>query len=305
MLRHSSLRPDAEALARAVVERGLDTRRMLLTADGVLPIQLVRDGHVDETLRRVIAGGLDPVEAVRMATLHPAMYLGLDAHLGSVAPGRCADLVLVDERYRAQRVMVDGHWLDSAEPAAGPDWSAHTLPIAPLRLSADELRARCFDAPPLRRQGAFARLEPSGERGETLAVLAARDGSWTTATTLHGLDLEGVASTYTGSSDVLLLGRNPEAMLAAHAQVASFGGGMAGGGAGVPMPIFGMLSADPLPRLADALATFEAATGVPTDPPFPYVTKFLTLPAFPSVFLTPAGLVDLRAGTTLAPTTRA
>jgi adenine deaminase len=303
MLRHSSLRPDAEALARAAVERGLDTRRMLLTADGVLPIQLVRDGHVDETLRRVIAGGIDPVEAVRMATLHPATYLGLDAHLGSVAPGRCADLVLVDDVQapRARRVMVDGRWLEDIEPPAGPDWSAHTQPIAPLRLTAEQLRARCEDAPPLRRHGAFARLEPGGERGGTLAVLAARDGRWTTATTLHGLDLEGVASTYTGSGDVLLLGRDPEAMLAAHARVAGYGGGMAGGGVGVAMPIFGTLSAEPLPRLAKALASFEHANGVPGDPPFAYLTTFLTLPALPAVCLTPAGLVDVRAGTILAP----
>jgi adenine deaminase len=294
MLRHSSLRPDAEALAQAVVERGLDTRRMLLTADGVLPIQLVRDGHVDETLRRVIAGGIEPFEAVRMATLHSATYLGLDAHLGSIAPGRCADLVLVDDDFRPLRVMADGRWLDEIEAPPGPDWSAHTTLIAPLNLSAEQLRARCEDAPPLRRHGAFARLEPGGARGDTLALLAARDGTWTTATTLHGLDLEGVASSYTGSGDILLLGRDPDPMLTAHAQVASYGGGMAGAGTGVPMPIFGSLSSEPLPRLAHQLTTFEAANHVPSDPPFAYLTKFLTLPALPAVFITPAGIVDLR-----------
>jgi adenine deaminase len=138
-------------------------------------------------------------------------------------------------------------------------------------------------------------------RGAALAMLVARDGSWTTAATLHGLDLEGVASTYTGSGDVLLLGRDPEAMLAAHARVAASGGGMAGGGVGVAMPIFGTLSSEPLPRLAEALAAFEHANDVPSDPPFAYLTTFLTLPALPAVCLTPAGLVDVRAGTVLAP----
>ena len=88
-------------------------------------------------------------------------------------------------------------------------------------------------------------------------------------------------------------------MLAAHAQVASYGGGMAGNGTGVPMPIFGSLSPEPLPHLAAQLAAFEAANHVPSDPPFAYLTSFLTLPALPAVFLTPAGLVDLRTGTTL------
>src|SRR3954453_17019904 len=166
MLRHSSLRPDAQALPRAVVERGLDSRRLLLTADGVLPGQLVRDGHVDETLRRVIAGGIDPVEAIRMATLHPATYLGLDAHLGSIAVGRCADLVLIDSltEPRAQRVMVDGRWLDAV------DWPRAELPhagtpIAPLTLTAAELRARCESGPRLRLEGVFARRDDAAARG--------------------------------------------------------------------------------------------------------------------------------------------
>ncbi len=302
MLRHSSLRPDAEGLAHAVVARGLETRRMLLTSDGVLPVQLVRDGHLDETLRRAINGGIDPVEAVRMATLHPATYLGLDGHLGAVAPGRCADLVLVEDLAdpRPARVMHDGGWLGAPAGEDPVGWHAFGVPLAPLRLRADELRDRCHAAPPLRRQGPFARLHPGAGRGRTLAVLAARDGSWTTATTLHGLDVEGVASTFTGSGDVLLLGRDADALLAAHAAVAAAGGGMAGGGVTVPMPVFGHLSPAPLPELAAQLAALEHATGLPEHPPFGYLTTFLTLPALPGVCLTPKGLFDVRAGSVLA-----
>ena len=87
----------------------------MLTADGVTPQTLV-GGHLDTVVRRVIEGGVDPVDAMRMATLHAATYLGLDAHVGSVAPGRCADLVVVSslEDFVPERVMCDGAWVGDA-----------------------------------------------------------------------------------------------------------------------------------------------------------------------------------------------
>ncbi len=41
-------------------------------------------------------GGMTPLEAIRTATLNPARYLGLDADLGSLQPGKLADLVVID-----------------------------------------------------------------------------------------------------------------------------------------------------------------------------------------------------------------
>src|SRR3954453_21413084 len=87
MLRHSTMRPDGVALGRAVHDAKLPTTRMPLTADGLLPQDLAR-GHLDRVVRAVVKGGVEPVDAVRMATLHPATYLGLDAHLASLRPGR-------------------------------------------------------------------------------------------------------------------------------------------------------------------------------------------------------------------------
>ena len=49
-----------------------------------------------EELETLVSAGLTPLEAVRSATLNPARFLGLTDSLGSVAPGKVADLVLLE-----------------------------------------------------------------------------------------------------------------------------------------------------------------------------------------------------------------
>ncbi|MFD0868860.1 N-acetylglucosamine-6-phosphate deacetylase [Paenibacillus residui] len=56
--------------------------------------------------------GLKPYEAARLASLNPARILGLNQRKGSLAPGKDADLVVLNERFEVQRVMSLGHWLE-------------------------------------------------------------------------------------------------------------------------------------------------------------------------------------------------
>jgi N-acetylglucosamine-6-phosphate deacetylase len=61
--------------------------------------------------------GVPLVDAVAAATATPAAALGLDG-VGVLAPGRPADLVLLDDALRVQRVMRRGDWVDPASPAS-------------------------------------------------------------------------------------------------------------------------------------------------------------------------------------------
>ena len=55
--------------------------------------------------------GIPLVEAVRMTTLTPARIIGVDRDFGSLEPGKRADLVVFDDAFVAQRVMLDGEWI--------------------------------------------------------------------------------------------------------------------------------------------------------------------------------------------------
>jgi adenine deaminase len=67
----------------------------ILVTDDVMPDNLLRFGHLDYVCRTFIQNGMDPVEAVRSATLRPAEHMRMH-HLGAIAPGRVADIVLVN-----------------------------------------------------------------------------------------------------------------------------------------------------------------------------------------------------------------
>src|SRR3990170_3856137 len=81
---------------RAVTERpGLDTRFFTLITDDATPATLVRDGHMSRAVRAAIAEGVSPITAVQMATINAAQMLERSRWLGTIAPGRAADILIV------------------------------------------------------------------------------------------------------------------------------------------------------------------------------------------------------------------
>jgi adenine deaminase len=134
-LRHSSLRPDLPELLRIITEEDIDTRRVCLTADGPAPDVIAENGYLDGLLRLAVEAGVDPVKAIQMATVNPAAYLQLDDHLGGVAPGRLADIVLLNDlsSFRPQLVIAGGKVAaregELIEPTPGIDWESFGLQL--------------------------------------------------------------------------------------------------------------------------------------------------------------------------------
>lgn len=69
-----------------------NARRCFLVSDDRHPLDLLREGHLDFTVKKAISLGLEPVRAIQMVTINPAEYFGL-RNLGAIAPGYQADLV--------------------------------------------------------------------------------------------------------------------------------------------------------------------------------------------------------------------
>lgn len=97
MLRLGSAWYDVKAQITAVTGRGLDARGFILCTDDCHSGTLVHEGHMNRVVRHAIACGADPLVAIQMATLNPATHFGLERELGSIAPGRRADLILTHD----------------------------------------------------------------------------------------------------------------------------------------------------------------------------------------------------------------
>ncbi|MDR1863335.1 MAG: adenine deaminase [Treponema sp.] len=107
MLRQGSACRDLRRLLPAVTRE--NSRRCLLCSDDCQAGTILEEGHIDKDLRICVEEGLDPMTAIRMATLNPAECFGLDDR-GGLAPGKRADLVLVKDlrEFKAQRVFLRG-----------------------------------------------------------------------------------------------------------------------------------------------------------------------------------------------------
>ncbi len=94
MLRLGSAWYDVASQVKAITELGLDSRNFILCTDDSHSGTLVHDGHMNRVVRHAIAQGLKPVTAIQMATLNTAVHFGVEKEIGSITPGRYADIII-------------------------------------------------------------------------------------------------------------------------------------------------------------------------------------------------------------------
>ncbi len=138
MLRLGSAWYDVAAQVKAITERGLDPRNFILCTDDSHSGTLVNDGHMNRVVRHAIAQGLKPVTAIQMATLNTAQHFGLERELGSIAPGRRADLIVtsdltelpVEMVFARGKLLAEGGRLAADIPAYDyPDSAKNTVKL--------------------------------------------------------------------------------------------------------------------------------------------------------------------------------
>ena len=107
MLRLGSAWYDVASQVKAITEAGLDPRNFILCTDDSHSGTLVEEGHMDRVVRHAIAQGLKPVTAIQMATINAAQHFGLEREIGSIAPGRQADFLIVSD---LAALVIDEVW---------------------------------------------------------------------------------------------------------------------------------------------------------------------------------------------------
>jgi adenine deaminase len=106
---------------------------------------------MDHVLRRAVGFGLSPVRAIQAVTLHPAAYSGVEQEVGGIAPGRFADMALLEdlESFRVQATLIggkmvaeEGQSLVQTVPVSVPHEMTHSLRLHP-NISEKQFRVQC------------------------------------------------------------------------------------------------------------------------------------------------------------------
>lgn len=250
--RYGTFRDDIDALVEPCEAVG--PAELSLSTDWIWPTDIVDKGYMDTVVRRTIDAGIDPVDAVRMATLTPARQFGLDG-VGSLSPGSHADIIVLEdlESVAVDTVISDGEVVVEAgtplvtpRPHEYPDWlydsvnvsvdeSMFRVPVS----AGDDGAVRGIEC----EGGTISSettLEPSVEGDEFVADPGADvlkialldrspggDGAgFTGFVSGFGLEEGAVATTHTWQTPgVLAVGTSTDAIRRAVGEVAAMGGG--------------------------------------------------------------------------------
>ena len=105
LIREGSAAQDLDAVIKMITENHVDTRHCALVSDDIDMLHIYEKGHLDYKVRKAIKDGVNPINAIQMVTLNPAESLKIDSKYGSIAPGKCADIVFLSD---LENCVVDG-----------------------------------------------------------------------------------------------------------------------------------------------------------------------------------------------------
>ncbi|RPJ41226.1 MAG: adenine deaminase, partial [Chloroflexi bacterium] len=263
-----------------VTEAHLDPRNLLLCTDDSHSATLVQEGHMDRVVRHAIAQGLAPILAIQMATINTAEHFGLSRELGMIAPGRWADIVLVEDLTnfqaglviaRGQVVAENGRLLIDLPEVVYPGWALNSVNLKrPLRVEDFRLTAAANStltanvigvienqAPtrhlriPVEAQDGEVRADPTNDLAKVALVERHQATGGVQLGLVQGFGLRescAVATTVAHDSHhMLVLGTDDESMAAAANYLATMGGGQEVVRKGevigaVDLPIAGLIS---------------------------------------------------------------
>jgi adenine deaminase len=137
MIREGSIRKELPGV-KGVFRKRIDFRKLILTTDGVDPEDFLEEGYLDASLRRAMRLGVPPALAYQMVTINVAEHFRLDHLIGSLSPGKMADLLIIpsEKEFSPQLVMCggqvlfkDGRNMVEPHPVNFPDEMFHTVKV--------------------------------------------------------------------------------------------------------------------------------------------------------------------------------
>jgi len=332
LIREGETRRELEAVA-AIKDENIDFRQIGLNTDGVGPWQITTDGYMDFVVQKTIDLGFSPVRAVQMATLNIAQHFGLADFMGGIAPGKCADIVIIPhlKTIRAECVISngrvvarDGQLLVQPRKNRFPGYMRNIVRL-PRKLTADDfpvrvdskyhkVKVRVIDQiTDLVTREAILELPVAGglvlpDINSDILKVAAIERTYLPGKTfvgfIRGLGFKRGAMATTAvwdASDIFVAGTNEADMAQAVNRIVELKGGIAVCEDGkilaeMALPVSGMLSTQPVETISKQLGRIQqAAESLGCVLPDIRLTLcILATGAIPFLRVCEEGLVDLR-----------
>ena len=110
MIREGSIRRDLKEIIPRVLSHGTYLNRLMFCSDGLDPLDISKFGYIDYCIRESIKLGLEPIDAVTMASKNNFDYYNMGKDLGGIAPGKLADILVFDnlKSFKPKHVFVGG-----------------------------------------------------------------------------------------------------------------------------------------------------------------------------------------------------
>jgi adenine deaminase len=317
MIREGAVRKELDGV-KDIFRRKIDFRRLLLTTDGVDPEGFLEEGYLDAALKRALKLGVPPGLIYQMVTINVADHFRLDHLIGSLSPGRMADILIIPspDEFSPQLVMCDGKIIyrdgkSMVEPEKifFPDYMfdtvrvpGHTFPSLPAKgkVRVMELVTR------LVAQEKMIDLDIPGESEDLIMIVAidrlGRGKAFTGLLKGLGLQKGAYGSTMCwDTTDMIVVGCDTRSMETVIERLKGIGGGgvyaVEGGVvAEFPAPLCGMVSLKPMEVVREEIRQVEEClrkNGVPWEKPMLTVDTLGT-PAIPHLRITHEGYVRLR-----------
>jgi len=330
MIREGSAARNLDTLLPLVKE--LHPPRVFFVTDDRDPQDLTTRGHIDSMVRRSIELGLDPVEAVRLASYNTAQYFRLFDR-GAIAPGFVADLVVLDDlrTFQVESVYKDGILVARdgsllvdlpvvASPAATGTVHIGNIRETDLRMLGNPGYVEVVGIEPGQITTKHLQEEAPIRDGEIVAdpsrdllklvVIERHHASGRIGLGLvkgFGLQRGALASSVAHDAhNLVIAGVSDDDILRAARALEEMGGGFAvvvdgEVRASVPLPLGGLVSPLPAAELVQQLHTLDmtaAALGCTLDHPC-MTLSFLSPSVIPALKPTDQGLVDVETFTLL------
>lgn len=322
LLRIGSAANNMDGVLRRIAKEKLPTRNMMFCTDDKHIEDIRREGHINANARMAVAAGIDPIEAIKMASYNAARAYGIRG-VGAIAPGYKADMVLLEDLkdFKVKQVISRfGRPYTGEEQIPSPILPPQVFnSVRPPEISKYDLALRCHVSAPVIKmiphQLVTELVYRDVERDENgcfipgsgmvkLAVIERHHATGSMAVgILEGLGIKhgAVASTVAHDShNLVVAGDNDEDMLMAIESLRECGGGYSVVSRGVvlarlPLPIAGLMTAAPVNdvlEIQQALLDALYSLGAKRDSDPLIALSFMALPVIPAVKLTDEGLFD-------------